>query len=315
MTHQEISSYTYIKIPVGSLIHSTEMEEGEGNRFAQVFRFPGLHMRRCIFKVLSQAAIPNHIAFIMDGNRRYARKEQLTSEGAGHRAGFLALMAMLKYCGELGVKYITIYAFSIDNFHRRPDEVQLLMDLMLEKIELLLKEGHLAGQYGVRVIFIGNLKLLSEPVRAAAEKAMIATKNNTKATILVCVAYTSTNEIIGAVEKSCKGKLDISHAITMKSKEACDSENKYAGHEWMHQDNVKLVDVEREMFMAVAPDPDILIRTGENRLSNFLLWQTPNCLLYSTNSLWPEIGLRHLVWAVLNFQRAHSYLEKKKKQP
>lgn len=291
----------------------TEMEKVEGNSPAQLFGFLGVHMRKCIFRLLSVGAIPTHIGFIMDGNRRYARKKELTTEGAGHRAGFLAFMAMLKYCTELGVKYITVYAFSIDNFYRHPDEVELLMDLMLEKIELLLAEGHIAGQYGVRVIFIGNLKLLGEPVRAAAEKAMIATANNAKATILICVAYTSTNEIIGAVEKSCKGKMDKSHAV--KPGGACNSDNKHAEHGQVHQENVKLVDIEREMLMAVAPDPDILIRTGENRLSNFLLWQTSNCLLYSPNSLWPEISLWHLVWAVLNFQRAHPYLERKKKQP
>jgi ditrans,polycis-polyprenyl diphosphate synthase len=79
--------------------------------------------------------------------------------------------------------------------------------------------------------------------------------------------------------------------------------------------SIKLVDIEKHMYMAVAPDPDILIRTsGEARLSNFLLWQTSGCPLYAPKVLWPEIGLRHLVWAVLNFQRHHFYLEKKKKQ-
>ncbi|KAJ0040724.1 hypothetical protein Pint_28701 [Pistacia integerrima] len=78
---------------------------------------------------------------------------------------------------------------------------------------------------------------------------------------------------------------------------------------------INLVDIEKHMYMAVAPDPDILLRSsGEARLSNFLLWQTSNCLLYSPAALWPEIGLSHLVWAVLNFQRNHAYLEKKKKQ-
>jgi ditrans,polycis-polyprenyl diphosphate synthase len=92
--------------------------------------------------------IPNHLAFIMDGNRRYAKKEKL-EEGAGHRAGFSVLMSMLKYCYELGVTYVTIYAFSIENFKRKPDEVQNLMDLILEKIEGLLKEESLVNKYGV----------------------------------------------------------------------------------------------------------------------------------------------------------------------
>ncbi|KAG6403315.1 hypothetical protein SASPL_135532 [Salvia splendens] len=112
-------------------------------------------MRRCLFQVLSVGPVPSHI---LDGNRRYARKWGLT---------------LMKYCYELGVKYITVYAFSTDNFKRKPDEVQGVMDLMLEKIEGLVKEESIVNQYGVRVEFVGNLKLLSEPVRNAAMRVSV----------------------------------------------------------------------------------------------------------------------------------------------
>jgi len=115
-------------------------------------------------------------------------------------------MSMLKYCYELGVRYVTIYAFSIDNFKRHPEEVQSLMDLMQEKIEGLIKEESIVNRYGVRVHFLGNLELLSEPVRLAAERAMMATAKNSKAVLSICVAYTSTNEIVHAVQKSCEEK-------------------------------------------------------------------------------------------------------------
>ncbi|KAK1397865.1 Alkyl transferase [Heracleum sosnowskyi] len=151
--------------------------------------------------------IPSHIAFIMDGNRRFSKKNKLM-EGAGHRAGFSALMSMLKYCYEFRVKYVTIYAFSIDNFRRRPEEVQSVMDLMLEKIEGLTKQESIVNQYGVKVRFVGNLQLLSEPVRLAAERAMVATAENSKAVLTICVAYSATDEILHAVRESCEEKRD-----------------------------------------------------------------------------------------------------------
>ncbi|KAK9071480.1 hypothetical protein SSX86_010049 [Deinandra increscens subsp. villosa] len=89
-------------------------------------------LRKLLFGAISTRPIPQHIAFIMDGNRRFAKKWKLTEDG-GHKAGFLALMLVLKYCCEIGVKYVTVYAFSLDNFNRRPDEVQYVMELMQEK--------------------------------------------------------------------------------------------------------------------------------------------------------------------------------------
>ncbi|XP_075648682.1 dehydrodolichyl diphosphate synthase CPT3-like isoform X2 [Castanea sativa] len=270
-------------------------------------------LRKCTFRVLSVGPIPEHIAYIMDGNRRYAKKQNLI-EGTGHRVGFLALMSMLKYCYEMGVRYVTIYAFSIDNFKRRPEEVQSLMDLMQEKIEGLMEEESIVNRYGVRVHFLGNLKLLSEPVRLAAERAMVATANNSKAVLSICVAYNSTNEIVHAVEKACEEKWE---EISLLN--ASGSGYGLIGLECIEKDEgenlIKLIDIEKHMYVSVAPDPDILIRTsGETRLSNFLLWQSAYCYLYSTPVLWPEIGFRHLLWAILNFQRNHFYLEKKRKQ-
>ncbi|CAH8330156.1 unnamed protein product [Eruca vesicaria subsp. sativa] len=252
-----------------------------------------IHMlsRRCLFRVLSMGPLPIHLAFIMDGNRRFAKKRGL-EDGSGHKAGFSALMTMLQYCYELGVKYVTIYAFSIDNFRRKPEEVQSLMDLMLVKIKSLLDKESIVHQYGIRVYFIGNLGLLNKQVRAAAEEVMKATAENSRVVLLVCVAYNSTDEILQAVKRSCADK-DVER----------------------ERERVRLVDIEENMQMSVAPEPDILIRSsGETRLSNFLLWQTGHCQLFSPDALWPEIGLRHLVWAILNFQRSHSYLEKKKKK-
>lgn len=310
-------------------------------------------LRKCLFRALSAGPIPSHVAFIMDGNRRYAKRRNLV-EGDGHRAGFSSLMTILGYCYDLGIRYVTVYAFSIDNFKRRPDEVQCLMDLMVEKIEELLKTGSVLDRYGVRMHFIGSLKLLNENVQIAAEKAMKATASNDKTVPLICVAYTSRNEIERAVQRSCEQKLDEANAFEgnveikemngqldelgvpispcscgVKRVQGAETKKgifKHVGQrshqersddiENMHKYSIiKLVDIEKNMYMAVVPDPVIVIRSsGETRLSNFPLWQTAYRPLYAPDAHWPDMGLWHLVWAVLSFQRSYSYLQKKKKQ-
>ncbi|XP_056176559.1 dehydrodolichyl diphosphate synthase 6-like [Syzygium oleosum] len=348
-------------------------------------------LRKCLFRALSVGPIPSYVAFIMDGNRRYAKRRNLV-EGDGHRAGFSSLMTILGYCYDLGIRYVTVYAFSIDNFKRRPNEVQCPMDLMVEKIEELLKTGSVLDRYGIRMHFIGNLKLLNENVQIAAEKAMKATASNNKTVLLICVAYTSCDEIVHTVQRSCEEKLDEANVFEgnveikemngqldelgvpispcscgVKRVKGAETKNgifKHVGQgshqersdaiEKMHKSDtyassncrchlglvpsapladfvaslvvalghlqnkypiINLVDIEKNMYMAVAPDPDIVIRSsGETRLSNFLLWQTAYCPLYAPDALWPDMGLWHLVWAVLSFQRSYSYLQKKKKQ-
>lgn len=328
--------------------HASSSLSGTGRQRLIALQLQGV-FRRFLFYILCVGPIPNHIAFIMDGNRRYTKKKNL-DEGAGHKAGFLSLMSMLSYCYELGVKYVTVYAFSIDNFKRNPNEVQMLMDLILETMERLLSEESIVNEYGIRIYIIGDLRLLNEPVRIAAENIMRATANNTKCTLLVCVAYTSRDEIVRAVEESCADKrkesapfnsVATSNGVVKEfhSSSGCDTDVKNGTFQQSGQGScicritngtsavevrekmqgepsiIKVVDIEKHMNMSVAPDPDLLIRTsGETRLSNFLLWQTSNCLLYSPYALWPEIGLRHLAWGVINYQRNHAYLVKKNKQ-
>ncbi|KAK9285894.1 hypothetical protein L1049_025095 [Liquidambar formosana] len=270
----------------------SDMERDGVSWASRLFGTVGCFTRKCFFRILSLGPIPTHIAFILDGNRRYAQKWNL-KEGDGHKAGFLALMSLVKYCYEMGFEYTTIFAFSIDSFRRRPDEVQYVMDLMLEKIEGMLREESILTEYGVRVCFIGNLKLLNQAARVAAEKAMMATVNNTKAVLLICVAYTSSDEITHAVEESCKEKwakiqaLNASRAFNGMT-QLVELEGSGEKQEQQHP-IIKLTDLEKHMYMGVAPDRDILFRTsGVTHLSNFLLWQTTNCILYSPAALWPE---------------------------
>ncbi|KAK9040966.1 hypothetical protein V6N11_016099 [Hibiscus sabdariffa] len=272
-------------------------------RMVQIYGCLVSLLQKCIFRILSVGPMPNHIAFIMDGNRRYSKRCN-SMEGSVHKAGFSVLKSMLKYCYEFGVRYVTVYAFSIDNFKRNPEEVESLMDLMVEKIEGVLKEERNFNRYGIRIMFSGNLELLSQPVRLAAERAMLATANNSRAVFSVCVAYSSTDEILRAVRKSCEEKWDDITAFSLGGSEQDEMDHR-----------IILTDIEKHMYMAAAPDPDIIIRSsGETRLSNFLLWQSTHCFLYSPSALWPEIGFRHFVWGILNFQRIHFYLDKKRKQ-
>ncbi|KAI3949730.1 hypothetical protein MKX01_040947 [Papaver californicum] len=269
--------------------------------FGNLFSF----IRKFIFSVLSVGPVPTHIAFIMDGNRRYARKHKL-SEGSGHRVGFFALMSMLKYCYELRVKYVSVFAFGAENLKRSPKEVQNLMALMEEKIGEILKEESLVNTLGIRIQFIGNLKLLKDTTRAAAERAMAATAKNNDFVILVCAGYSSVGEIMNAVQKSYEDKRSKLQKLDSNGTRVDIDEND-------PEFEISLSEIERNMYMSAYPEPDILVRTsGAKRLSNFLLWQSSRTYLYSPMALWPEMSLWHLVWMVLNFQRVAPILEKKK---
>ncbi|XVF44706.1 hypothetical protein PTKIN_Ptkin02bG0145600 [Pterospermum kingtungense] len=250
----------------------------------------------------------------MNGNRRYAQKKKL-DEGAGHDAGALALLYVLVYCYELGVKCLTVYGFSIDNFRRKPNEVQKIMDLLKDSITLLTRMAKLRP---IRVHFAGNLNLLSADLRDACLRLMEATADQSKFIFTICVCYSSTNEIVHAVQESCKEKCDhINQEIRGNINANCGLpvEDGDIDHQSSTENLIKSVDIEKHMYMAIAPDPDIIIRTGdEYRLSNFLLWQTSSCYLCRLSEVWPEFGICHLVWVLLNFQRNHTYFEKKKKQ-
>nr|GEU61373.1 rubber cis-polyprenyltransferase HRT2 [Tanacetum cinerariifolium] len=293
-------------------------------------------MRRLLFRVIAVGPIPipQQIAFIMDGNRRIAKKWQL-EEGAGHKAGFLALMAVLKYCYEKECKYVTVYAFSIDNFSRSPDQVQYLMELMHEKIEAFMNEVDIVNNYGVRVVFVGDLDRLYEPVKIAAQQAMAVTAHNTKTYLLICEAYSSSHEIQHAVSYACKEKsggvqalanpelltrvlgrgqmgrvgsvwvigakkewglspkanVRVLHTAELNVTELSINGNGNVSHGVAEV--IKVMDLEKHMYMGVVPDPEILVRSlGETRLSNFLLWQSTNSVLYSPKALWPGMGLR-----------------------
>lgn len=234
-------------------------------------------IRRIAFLILRQGRIPRHVAFIMDGNRRYATRKGLPSKTQGHIHGFLKLEEILEWSLELGVQEVTIYAFSIENFRRSEEEVDMLMRLAMEKLEEVSLHSELIRKYEVRIRVVGELRLLPEAVRRAACVAMCHTRHYSKHTINVCLPFTSTNEIL--------------HASNM-----------------MLESGLPPTASRLSQLMYIKR-PDIIVRTsGERRLSDFLTWQCtqrPTPMIAFVDALWPEFGLRDLLLVLLRYQIHH----------
>lgn len=231
-------------------------------------------------EALDAARIPEHIAVIMDGNGRWAKKRAL-NRLKGHKAGIEAVRETIRCASDLGVCYLTIYSFSTENWKRPQEEVVGLMDLfaktMLAEVDGLHEEH-------VRVKTIGDLSLLPEETREAFEEAWEKTKNNTGMTLVVAVNYGSRQEILRAVNR-CAEEVAARTADGLAPKE------------------FSAEDFERGLYTAGMPDPDLVIRTsGEVRLSNFLLWQVAYSEFVVTDVLWPDFDRYELLRCLLEFQ-------------
>ncbi|KAL6049814.1 Alkyl transferase [Balamuthia mandrillaris] len=241
-------------------------------------------------QVLSCGAQPKHIAFIMDGNRRFAQKKFLP-RSSGHRFGYHKLMQALEWCLELGITTVTVYAFSIENFKRSQDEIDTLMRLATKKFRELLKREELIHKHGVRVNVLGDMMLLPLELQRVMAKAIYATRHNTKAVLNVCFAYTSREEMLHAMNQVASG---------------------------VNQNMLKSCDVTEQLFeksMYMADYPDIIIRTsGEKRLSDFLLWQGNMSSTMFLEVLWPEFSPWHLYYCILCFQADYAALSERRKQ-
>jgi len=216
---------------------------------------------------------PHHIAIIMDGNGRWARKP-LLPRLFGHRAGTKSTKAMVEACDKLGVKYLTVYAFSSENWARPLTEVDALMKLM---IEMMRKEIDGMMENNVRFRALGNLSKLPEATRRELENGFERTKNNTGIQFNIAVSYGGREEIV-----------DAARAIAQEAKAgtldpATLDEQSFA----------------RRLYLPDLPDPELMIRTGGDlRISNFLLWQVAYTELYVTDTLWPDFGEKELLKAV-----------------
>ncbi|ADG82219.1 isoprenyl transferase [Thermincola potens] len=222
--------------------------------------------------------LPMHIAIIMDGNGRWAARRGLP-RAAGHRAGVESLRDIVKTCSSLGIKYLTVYAFSTENWKRPQEEVNILMDLLVEYLGKEMRELH---QNNVKVRAIGRIEELPASAQKALSDAFELTGNNTGLTLTLALNYGGRLEIVEAVQKIAgevlKGRLDLK-AIDEKV-------------------------VNEHLYTVGMPDPDLVIRpSGELRISNFLLWQMAYSELWYSPVLWPSFRKVHLLQAIIDFQK------------
>ncbi|MEW6266079.1 MAG: isoprenyl transferase [Thermodesulfobacteriota bacterium] len=227
---------------------------------------------------LDSENLPRHVAIIMDGNGRWAQARGLPRL-AGHRAGAEAVRAAIKTCRRLGIPYLTLYAFSQENWGRPKAEVDGLMRLLRRYVRSEIEELH---RHGVRINIIGALEHLPADTVRLLQEAMARTAANEDLTLSIALSYGGRPEIIRACRLLARDCLD-----GRIEPEAID-EAAFGGF----------------LYTAGLPDPDLLIRTGgEHRVSNFLLWQIAYAEIYISDVFWPDFGEDHLQEAVRNYQR------------
>jgi undecaprenyl diphosphate synthase len=221
---------------------------------------------------IDRASLPTHIAVIMDGNGRWARRRGLPRV-AGHRAGIQAVREVVEGSAELGVSVLTLYAFSVENWKRPHAEVSTLMSLLKEYLN---RELENIQRNNIQFRTIGRTDELDPSVRQELMKGITATQGNTGMIFNVALNYGGRAEIVDAVNQLLR---DGCEGIT---------EQEFAEH----------------LYTAGLPDPDLLIRTsGELRISNFLLWQIAYAEIWVTDTLWPDFDKSHLYEAIIAFQK------------
>lgn len=225
-----------------------------------------------------QANIPNHIAIIMDGNRRWA-KEHGAEVAEGHKAGAKTLEKIAQYCNDIGIKYLTVYAFSTENWKRSKEEVGALMALLKQYLSSFAKK---ADKYDMKLIVLGDLEVLEQGLRDTIKKAVEKTKNNTGLTVNIALNYGGRLEITSAVKKI---------AQKIESGE-------------LKSDDISEKTIEENLYTAGQPDPDLLIRTsGELRTSNFLPWQLVYSEFWFPEKYWPDFNEDDINQAISIFQK------------
>lgn len=216
----------------------------------------------------------SHIAIIMDGNRRWAKDRNLPT-AMGHKKGVEALKNTLRACNDFGIKYLTVYAFSTENWNRKKEEVDFLMNLVAVTLTNELEEMH---KENVQIHFIGDLSALSNNLQKILKNAEEKTKNNTGVSLQIALNYGSRAEITAAIKK------------IVESQVSADKITEELVNSYLYTRNI--------------PDPDLLIRTGgEKRISNYLLWQIAYSEILVLKEFWPEFDKKLLANSVIEFKK------------
>lgn len=244
-------------------------------------------IRSCLCWLLRWTGpIPRHVAFIMDGNRRFASKQHIDKK-SGHSSGYSKMLEAIPWCVGLGVQVITVFAFSVDNFNRSEKEVSDLMSLAEEKYKELCQDNSTAARYKVQVQVLGDLTLAPDAVQKAAEELVRSSKerSDNRAVLNICFGYTSSQELLRAMN-------------------AVMSESTGAGC------TAAWDGVVRKLYTGDAPPVDMMIRTsGETRLSDFMLWQCSTAALMFLEKLWPDISFWDFLMCVVQYQLSHDTLQ------
>lgn len=226
---------------------------------------------------LDPARLPAHVAVIMDGNGRWAKK-RLLNRIKGHEKGAEAVRAITEACIEVGVPYLTLYAFSTENWSRPQAEVDALMGLLKQFLDT--REAELLKN-GIRLTAIGQIHRLPEKVQGALGRVTESTRDNQKLRLTLALSYGGRDEITDTLKALARG---VQEGL-------------------MPADAIDEAAIARHLYTRDLPDPDILIRTsGEKRISNFLLWQLAYTELYFTDTLWPDFGREEFVEILKDFQ-------------
>ena len=240
--------------------------------------FGGKNKNRSKPLIPSELKVPLHIAIIMDGNRRWAAQRGLP-KSVGHREGANTLRRITRICDEIGIKYLTVYAFSTENWNRPRDEVNTLMSLLLEFLKNADKE---IGGRNIRIRVIGESKGLNEDIKREIIRVTEKTKANDGLTLVIALNYGGRSEITDAVRRIIKE---------------------------VNNGGLKLEDIDERvvsnhLYTAGIPDPDLIIRpSGENRISNFLLWQSSYSEIWCSDTLWPDFSKKDLLEAIEVFNK------------
>lgn len=216
-----------------------------------------------------QSSVPKHLAVIMDGNGRWAKGRHLP-RSAGHRAGAENLKVLCRNCGNAGVRYLTVYAFSTENWARPESEIQALMELFVEFFERYDPE---LAQEGIRVRFSGDIGALPENIREVCKRAEENSIGRDRMDLIIAMNYGGRHEIVQVCRKIAD---QVSRGL-------------------MKPEDIQEETIRENLYLPDVPDPDLIIRpSGEQRMSNFLLWEGAYAELWFSNTLWPDFGLSEL---------------------
>ena len=227
---------------------------------------------------MEEKKLPTHIAMIMDGNRRWAKKKMMPVK-LGHKQGAETLKKIVRYANKIGIKYITVYAFSTENWKRSEEEVNALMNLLENYLDDFAKE---ADTENIVIRVLGNVSVLSKSLQESIEKTIKRTENNTGTIFNIALNYGGRDEIVNAVKSISKevklGKISI--------------------------DEINEELVSKNLYTKGEPDPDLIIRTsGELRLSGFLPWQSTYSEFLFLDKLWPDFSTEDLDYAIEVFNK------------